>query len=131
MRLSPAALAIRVSSAIAHDSSQHVDAHRLRHDRGSHAGHRQPGRRADRQRSTSAEGQHVAAGDLIAEMDTALLDAEIAQAQAAHAVAEAQVAQLQGRARARQIWLWRRPAWRQAEAGRDAAYTMLAGCRWR
>ena len=68
----------------------------------------------------ASEGQRVAAGDLIAEMDTALLDADIAAAKAAQAVAEAQVAQLKAGARQADLDV-PRAAIRQAEAGRAAA----------
>ncbi len=70
-----------------------------------------------------AEGQSVAAGDLIAELDTALIDAEIAQAQAAKRVAEAQVAALQAGARAADEAVAQAGV-AQAQAGQDAAYTV-------
>jgi len=69
-----------------------------------------------------SEGQQVAAGDLIAEMDAAVLDTQIAQAQAAQAVAEAQVALLKAGARDADLAV-ARAAVVQAEAARDAART--------
>ncbi len=70
-----------------------------------------------------AKGQRVQAGDLIAELDTALLDAEIAQAEANLAAARAQVAQLAAGARAADLDV-AHAAIRQAEAG--AAATRVA-----
>ena len=69
-----------------------------------------------------SEGQQVAAGDLIAEMDTTLLDAEIVQARAARAIAEAQLAQLKAGAREADLAVARAGV-AQAEAARDAAKT--------
>ena len=66
------------------------------------------------------EGQLVQAGDLIAELDTALLDAEIAQAEANLAAARAQVALLEAGAREADLDV-ARAAIRQAEAGAAAA----------
>ncbi|MGC8782418.1 MAG: biotin/lipoyl-binding protein, partial [Anaerolineae bacterium] len=66
------------------------------------------------------EGQAVQAGDLIAELDTALLDAEIAQAEANLAAARAQVAQLEAGAREADLDV-ARAAVRQAEAAAAAA----------
>lgn len=68
-----------------------------------------------------AEGQAVAAGDLIAELNTALIDAEIAQAQAAKEVAQAQVAALRAGAREADTAVAAAGV-AQAQAGRDAAY---------
>lgn len=68
------------------------------------------------------EGQSVTAGELIAEMDTSLLDAGIAEAEAATAATQAQVALL--RAGAREVDLAvARAAVSQAEAARATAYT--------
>ncbi len=69
-----------------------------------------------------AEGQMVAAGDLIAELDTALLDAQIAEAEAAVRVAQAQLALLKAGVRPVDLAV-ARAAVLQAEAARDAAYT--------
>ncbi|MGQ9766604.1 MAG: HlyD family secretion protein [Anaerolineae bacterium] len=69
-----------------------------------------------------AEGQTVAAGELIAELDTSLLEAQIAEAQAAVEVAQAQLALLQAGAREADLAV-ARAAVGQAEAARDAAYT--------
>lgn len=66
------------------------------------------------------EGQAVAAGDLVAELDTSLLDAEIAQARAGRDVAAAQVALLRAGARPADLAV-ARAAVGQAAAGRDAA----------
>lgn len=68
-----------------------------------------------------AEGQQVAAGDLIAELDTTLVDAALRQAQAAEEVARAQLALLRAGARPADLAV-ARAAVAQAEAGRDAAY---------
>ena len=67
-----------------------------------------------------AEGQAVQVGDLIAELDTALLDAEIQQAVAAKKVAETQVTLLEAGAREADLDV-ARAAVRQAEVTRDAA----------
>ena len=69
-----------------------------------------------------AEGQAVQAADLIAELDTSLLDAEIEQAVAAKKVAEAQVTLLEAGARAADLDV-ASAAVRQAEAARDAAHS--------
>lgn len=69
-----------------------------------------------------AEGENVAAGDLIAELDTGLLDAQIVEAQAAVAVAEAQLALLKAGVREADLAV-ARAAVGQAEAARNAAYT--------
>jgi HlyD family secretion protein len=66
------------------------------------------------------EGQVVRAGDVIAALDTTLLDAEIRQAVAAKNVAQAQVALLEAGAREADLDV-ARAAVRQAEAARDAA----------
>ncbi len=68
------------------------------------------------------EGQAIAAGDLIAELDTTLLDAEIVQAEAARNVARAQVVLQEAGAREADLDV-ARAAVKQAESGRDAAYT--------
>lgn len=65
-------------------------------------------------------GQAVQAGDLIAELDTALLDAEIGQAEAGLAAAQAQVALLQAGVRPADLDV-ARAAVRQAEAASAAA----------
>jgi multidrug resistance efflux pump len=69
------------------------------------------------------EGQAIRAGDLVAELDTALLDAEIAQAVAAERVALAQVTVLEAGAREADLDV-ARAAVNQAEAARDAARTV-------
>ncbi len=69
-----------------------------------------------------AEGENVAAGDLIAELDTGLLDAQIAEAQAAVAVAQAQLALVKAGVREADLAV-ARAAVGQAEAARDAAHT--------
>lgn len=66
------------------------------------------------------EGQSVQPGDLIAELDTALLDAEIAQAEANLTAAQAQVALLKAGAREADLEV-ARAAVRQAEAAASAA----------
>lgn len=71
------------------------------------------------------EGQAVAAGDLIAEMDTGLLDAQITEARAAVAIAQAQVALLKAGARETDLAVARAAAG-QALAARDAAQTAQA-----
>ena len=68
-----------------------------------------------------AEGDRVAAGAMIAELDTSLIDAQIAQAQAAAAGAAAQVALLQAGARPADIAV-ARAALKQAQAASAAAY---------
>jgi HlyD family secretion protein len=67
-----------------------------------------------------SEGQAVQAGDLIAELDTTLLDAEIEQAVVTKKVAQAQVALLEAGAREADLEI-AGAAVRQAEAARDAA----------
>ena len=69
-----------------------------------------------------AEGQQVAAGELIAELDTTLVDAALQQAQAAAEVAKAQLALLRAGARPADLAV-ARAAVAQAEAARDAACT--------
>lgn len=68
------------------------------------------------------EGQTVSASELIAELDTSLLDAQIAEAQAAVTVAQAQLALLKAGAREADLAV-ARAAVTQAEAARDAAHT--------
>ncbi len=67
------------------------------------------------------EGQAVQSGDLIAELDSALLDAEISQVEANLAAAQAQVALLQAGARPADLDV-AHAAIRQAEAAAAAAY---------
>ncbi len=66
------------------------------------------------------EGQHIQAGELIAEMDTALTDAEIGQASAAVETAQAQLALLRAGARPADLDT-ARAAVVQTESARDAA----------
>lgn len=67
------------------------------------------------------EGQQVSAGELLAEMDASVLDAQIAEAEAAVAAAQAQVALLKAGAREADLSV-ARAAVGQAEAAADAAY---------
>lgn len=67
-----------------------------------------------------AESDRVAAGDLIATLDSTLLDAQVAQAQAAVSQAQAQVALLKAGVRPAAVDV-ARAALRQARAVRDAA----------
>jgi multidrug resistance efflux pump len=69
-----------------------------------------------------AEGQQVAAGELIAELDTTLVDAALKQAQAAEEAAQAQLALLRAGARPADLAV-ARAAVAQAETTRDTAYT--------
>ncbi len=66
------------------------------------------------------EGRALAAGDLVAELDASLLDAEIAQALAVRAVAAAQVTLLRAGVRPADVAV-AQAAIAVAEAGRDAA----------
>jgi multidrug resistance efflux pump len=69
-----------------------------------------------------AEGDVVKAGEVVAELDTSLNGAELAQAQAQVRVAQAQVALLKAGARPADIDV-ARAAVQQAQAARDASYT--------
>ncbi len=66
-----------------------------------------------------AEGQAVTAGQVLARLDSAELDAAVAQAGAAVQVAEADLARLQAGARPQEV--------RSAEAARDAVQQAVAG----
>jgi HlyD family secretion protein len=72
-------------------------------------------------RLDAGEGDEVQAGQTLVEIDTDLLDAQRASAQAAVALAEAQLARVQAGARAEDIAV-ARAAVTMAEAQRDAAY---------